>query len=60
MRFNSGSVIHVGRKTYSFESRLIGEWVDVRIGAEQLQIWCGQKMVDSLPRLRGQRKHRID
>jgi hypothetical protein len=42
------------------DSRLIGEWVDVRIGSEHLQIWYGQKMVDSLPRLRGQRKHRID
>lgn len=60
VRVNSGSVIHVGRNTYSVDSRLIGEWVDVRIGAEHLQIWYGQKIVDSLPRLRGQRKHRID
>jgi hypothetical protein len=60
VRVHSGSVIHVGRNTYSVDSRLIGEWVDIRIGAEQLQIWYGQQKVDCLPRLRGQQKHRID
>ena len=35
-RVDSGSTIHVGGNTYSLPSRLIGEQVDVHVGAETL------------------------
>ena len=60
VRVDSGSTIHVGGNTYSVSSRLIGEWVEVHIGAESLEVWHGARRVDHLPRLRGRGKHRIE
>ncbi|GAG28620.1 unnamed protein product, partial [marine sediment metagenome] len=51
---------HVDRNTYSVDSRLIGERVDLRVYAEHLEVWYGQKVVQRLPRLRGRNKHRIN
>lgn len=55
-----GSTIRVNHNVYSVHSRLIGERVEVRVQAEELQVWYGQRQVESLPRLRGESKHRID
>jgi hypothetical protein len=33
--------------------------VDVRLYAEYLEVWYGQRLVESMPRLRGRGKHRI-
>jgi hypothetical protein len=57
---DKGSLIHVQHNVYSVNSRLIGERVEVRIYAEHLEVWYGQQQVETLPRLRGRRKHRID
>jgi hypothetical protein len=59
-RVDSGSTIHVGGNTYSLPSRLIGEQVDVHVGAETLEIWHGARKLDTLPRLRGRGQHRIE
>src|SRR5215210_2084222 len=59
-RVDSGSTIHVGGNTYSLPSRLIGEQVDVHVGAETLDVWYGAKKLDTLPRLRGRGQHRIE
>ena len=48
------------RNVYSVDSRLIGERVDVRLYAEELEVWFDGKVVERIPRLRGQRKHRIN
>lgn len=56
VRVNSGSLIRVQGNTYSVNSRLIDERVDVRIYAEHLEVWYGQKQVERLPRLRGRKK----
>lgn len=53
------STIRVDNNTYSVDSRLIGEDVEVRVYAEELQVWYAQRQVDTLPRLRGSGKHRI-
>ena len=59
-RVDSGSTIHVGGNVYSLPSRLIGEQVDVHVGAETLDVWHGAKKLDTLPRLRGRGKHRVE
>src|SRR3954470_22468743 len=59
-RVDSGSTIHVGGNTYSLPSRLIGEQVDVHIGAETLDVWHGALKRDTLPRLRGRGQHRVE
>src|ERR1700677_2587389 len=48
-RVDSGSTIHVGGNTYSLPSRLIGEQVDVHVGAETLDVWHGARKIDTLP-----------
>jgi hypothetical protein len=57
---DSGSTIHVGGNTYSLPSRLIGELLDVHVMVETLEVWHGARKVDTLPRLRGRGKHRIE
>jgi hypothetical protein len=49
----------VAKNLYSVHSRLIGETVEVRIYSEHIEVWYAQRQVERLPRLRGQRKHRI-
>src|SRR5512135_1798933 len=59
-RVDAGSTIHVGGNVYSVPSRLIGERVEVHVGAERLEVWYGARQVDQLPRLRGRGKHKVD
>ena len=59
-RVDSGSTIHVGGNTYSLPSRLIGEYVDVHVGAETLDVWHGARRLETLPRLRGRGQHRVE
>ena len=60
VRVDRGSLIHVERNVYSVHSRLIGEWVDVRLHAEELEVWYGGQVVERIPRLRGRQKHRVN
>ena len=60
LRVGPSSTITVKHIVYSVHSRLIGEWVEVRLYAERLEVWYGQKQVETLPRLRGESKHRVD
>ena len=46
--------------TYSLDSRLIGEKVEIRVNSETLEVWYGQKRVDILPRLRGESRSSIN
>lgn len=59
-RVGPSSTIRVNHNVYSVDSRLIGERIGVRLFMEHLEIWYGQKKVDTLPRLRGEGKHRIN
>lgn len=53
------STILINHNIYSVNSRLIGEAIRIKVHAEYLDIMCGQKLVDRLPRLRGAKKHKI-
>ena len=59
-RVDCGSLIHVDRNAYSVNSRLIGQKVEVRLYAEHLEVWYGQKKVEELPRLRGRNRHQVN
>jgi hypothetical protein len=60
VRVDRGSTIHVQGNSYSVPARLIGEWVEVRLGADQIEVYYAQQCVQQMPRLRGKGKHRID
>jgi len=60
VRVGPSSTIRVQHNVYSVHSRLRGEHVDVRLGAETVEVWYGQRRVEAMPRLRGEKKHRID
>lgn len=59
VRVGPWSTIRVSHNTYSVDSRLIGEYVDVRLYGDYMQVWYGQKQIDRIPRLRGEDGHRI-
>lgn len=54
------STIHFAGRTYSVPSRLIGCVVEVRQHAELVEVFYRGKLAASMPRLRGDRTHRID
>lgn len=60
LKVGPGCTIRVNHNVYSVNSRLIGEKIQVRLYMECLEIWYGQKKVDTLPRLRGEGKHQIN
>lgn len=59
VRVGQGSTIRVNQNTYSVDSRLRGELVQVRLYVEHLEVWYGQRCLEKIPRLRGENKHRI-
>lgn len=59
-RVSPASTIRILHNTYSVNSRLIGEMVKVRVYVQHLQVWYGQKHIDTLPRLRGEGGYRIN
>ena len=60
MKVSRGSTVRVLSNTYSVPARLIGETVEVQIGADVLEVSYAGAVVQTMERLRGQAKHRID
>jgi transposase len=60
LKVGPSSTIRVNHNAYTVDSRLIGERIQVRLYIDHLQIWYGQKKVDTLPRLRGEGKCAIN
>ena len=54
------STIRVSGRTYSVPSRLKGHEVEVRQHPDVLEVRYNGKIVETMPRLRGDRDHRID
>lgn len=59
VRVGPSSTIRIQNNVYSVHSRLIDEWVGVRLYADYLELWYAQKRVETIPRLRGEGKHYI-
>jgi len=60
VKVGPSSTIRVNHNVYSVHSRLIGERVAVRLFAEHLEVWYGQKRIETIPRLRGEKRSRIN
>ncbi len=56
----SWSTVAVGGRIYSVPSRLKGKLVDIRQYADQVEIWFRGQKTETMPRLRGDKHHRID
>ena len=60
VRVGPSSTIRVLHNTYSVESRLIGEKVEVRVHLDSLAVWYGNKEIFRIPRLRGENRYKIN
>ena len=58
VKVSPSSTIRVRHNTYSVDSRLIGERVQVRVWADQVEVYYGGRRQARMPRLRGEGKHR--
>ena len=54
------STIRAAENTYSVSSRLIGELVDLRLHAESIEVWHGQRLMATMDRQRGRGNVAID
>ncbi|MCK5678629.1 MAG: DDE-type integrase/transposase/recombinase, partial [Flavobacteriaceae bacterium] len=59
-KVGSGSTIRAGKKTYSVESKLIGETVMTRLFSNRVEVWYGDKLMDSFDRIFGEVQHKIN
>jgi hypothetical protein len=59
VRVGPSSTIRVNHNVYSVDSRLIDERIQVRLYIEHLEVHYGQRCLETIPRLRGEGKHRI-
>lgn len=60
LKVGPSSTIRVKHNVYSVDSRLIGELITVRLYAEYLEVWHGQRCLERIPRLRGAGKYRVN
>lgn len=60
MKVGPSSTIRVKHNTYSVDSRLVGERIEVRLHSNHLELWYGQQCIDRLPRQRGEYGHHIE
>lgn len=54
------STIPVAGRIYSVPSRLIGHQIEARVYANVIEVRYANKVVETMPRLRGDRGHRVD
>lgn len=59
-RVSCWSTVRVGGRTYSVSSRLIGEEVEARQHPDVVEIYYVGNLVETMPRLRGEKDVRID
>lgn len=54
------STINLLHNTYSVHSRLVGQRVLAKAYVDHIEVWYAQRIVERIPRIRGEEKHRID
>lgn len=54
------STINLNKRIYSVPSRLIDYEVEARLFHDVVEVWYGGKLLETMPRLRGGKMHRID
>lgn len=54
------STVNVAGRIYSVPSRLKGHVVELRVFADVVELRFGDKLLETMPRLRGDKGHRID
>jgi hypothetical protein len=59
-RVRKWSTVNLSSRIYSVPSRLIGHDVEARVFADVVEIRLGDKVIETMPRLRGDKGHRID
>ena len=59
LKVGPSSTINVAHNVYSVHSRLKKETVRVKLYAEYLELWYGQKKIETIPRMRGDGGHFI-
>jgi transposase len=59
-RVRKWSTINLSGRIYSVPSRLIGHDVEARIFADVVEVRFGDKVIETMPRIRGDKAHRID
>lgn len=59
-RVRKWSTINLSGRIYSVPSRLIGHDVEARVFADVVEVRLGDKLIETMPRLRGEKGHRID
>lgn len=60
VKVSPGSLIRVERNTYSVPTSLIGKWVKVRILEWYLEVRYQGKLMETVPRLRGEHRSQIN
>jgi len=59
-RVRKWSTINLSSRIYSVPSRLIGHTVEARVFADCVEVRLGDKVIETMPRLRGDKGHQID
>jgi hypothetical protein len=59
-RVTCWSTVRVGGRSYSVPSRLMGHEVEVRQHPDVVEVYYASKLVETMPRLRGEKAARID
>jgi hypothetical protein len=60
LKVSGNSVINIRDNHYSVPTQLIGERVEVRIYAEQVEVWYAGELIERMERLRGEGKVAIN
>jgi hypothetical protein len=54
------STISVDKSVYSVHSRLIGERVQIKLFADNLEVWYAQRFIERIPRVEDRGSHKIN